>query len=174
MSLFLLGCANTEKPYQGESWFNDYNQLVTESDTLFHFDTSLSEVKYDINEGLLGIHFGDHIDTVVNKFGKPQSIEGNRSYEVDGITLNYGRGSYFKINVAGEVIGIKIFNLDFKKLMLTNGLSFESTQEEVQAVFSDHKVKQKSGSIITYIDDAFTYNLYFYHGHLSAITITRF
>lgn len=174
MCFFLLGCANTERTSYGDSWFNDFNQLIIRSNNSFSFDTALSDSEYDIKKGLLNVEFGDHIDTVVKKFGKPQSINANKSYEVEGVTLNYGASSYFKVNLDGDVVGIKVFNLDLKKLMLSNGVSFGNTKEEAKAVFSRYKIKRESDKITTYVEGDFTYSLYFYRDQLASVTLTKF
>ncbi len=152
-------------------WYDDYLQLTAEVKRRdLNLEVGESSINNDLTVGLLGVSFGDHIDSVVERFGKPHKI--NEIYN-GNIQLFFG-ASNFEINASGIVVGISVHNINAKKLTLTNGFAFGMSKEEVQQVFSKYTPKESPGNTVKYIDGRYTYSINVFQGKAIAVSTTNY
>lgn len=86
-----------------------------------------------IEDGAAGVLFGATMDDVIAVWGKPDSLM------IDGITpvWNLGIGACRFGFVDNRLVTISVHSATIEKAYLPNGLSFESSYEEVQSVFGE-------------------------------------
>ncbi|HNY78978.1 MAG: hypothetical protein RBS72_15470 [Sedimentisphaerales bacterium] len=136
--LFLLVCLI---PFSGagqtasESYYAQLKSLVTGRHILrVRPNASAQDVSLiEVEKGAAGVLFGATMDDVIAIWGKPNSLM------IDGIgpVWDLGIGACRFGFVNNRLVTISVHSATIEKAYLPNGLSFESSYEEVESAFGE-------------------------------------